>query len=101
MNVAIITGEAPAYGGGRARLQGGPGPAAIAHPLPQGAVGKPWRPTQSEHAGAARRCAQRNGLCHDRRRTAPDHQARRVVHQLVNKSTTADLRATKTLFDMM
>jgi hypothetical protein len=37
-------------------------------------------------------------LCHDRRRTAPREA---VVHQLVNKSATADLRATKMLFDMM
>jgi hypothetical protein len=47
------------------------------------------------------RCAERASLRHDRRKRRKITKREAVVHQLVNKSTTADLRATKMLFNMM
>src|SRR5882672_9874426 len=47
------------------------------------------------------RCAERDGLRDDRRTAPHDHQARGDRPQMVDKSASADLRATKMLIDMM
>jgi hypothetical protein len=65
-------------------------------PASRGApVRQPRRPQPKEAACAAGRCATIDG----ERRKITKREA--VVHQLVNKSATADLRATKMLFDMI
>jgi Family of unknown function (DUF5681) len=97
----IAEAEEAAYGGRRRRLQGGPRPAAVAYPFPQGAVRQPRRPQQKQlHALLADALNEPAFVTIDgERRQITKREA--VVHQLVNKSATADLRATKMLFDMI
>jgi hypothetical protein len=97
-------GEAkePAYGGRRERLQGGP-PAARRCTLVS-KTGSPATPggrnTKKLHALLADALSEQVVVTVDgERRKITKREA--VVHQLVNKSATADLRATKMLFDMI
>jgi hypothetical protein len=96
----VAEAKEAAYGGRLQRLQGGPRPAAVAHPFPQGAVRQPRRPQQKEaDALLADALSEQVFVTIDgERRKITKREA--VVHQLVNKSATADLRATKMLFDM-
>jgi len=80
---------------------GRPGPAAAAHPLPEGQSGNPGgRRTKSLLALSAD--ALNETMVIDDRRTAPhDHQARGDRDANGRQSASADLRATKMLIDMM
>jgi hypothetical protein len=94
------TGEAKeaAYGGRPARFQGGP----PLHTLFQkGQSGNPGGRSQKKlHALLADALNEQVFVTVDgERRKITKREA--VVHQLVNKSATADLRATKMLFDMI
>src|SRR3974390_2027987 len=83
----------------QARLRGRPWQAAGAQPVQERPVRQPARTVPEEPAGVAGRGAQRQGgfdidgeRCEITKREA-------VAKQLVNKSTGADLRATKMLID--
>jgi hypothetical protein len=59
------------------------------------------RPRHQEPAGAAGRCAERDGSRDDRRAAPQDHQAGGDRRTDGRQSGSADLRATKMLIDMM
>ena len=82
-------------------MPGGPGQAAAAHPLPEGAVRQPGgRSTKSLPALLADALNETVSVTIDgRRRTITKREA--IVTQMVDKSASADLRATKMLIDMM
>jgi hypothetical protein len=82
-------------------LQGGPRLAAVAHPFPQGAVGNPGgRSQKKQHALLAYALNEPAFVTIDgERRKITKREA--VVHQVVNKSATADLRATNMLLGRM
>ena len=69
------------------RLPGRPRQTAAAHPFQEGPVRQPRRPMRQDPAGAARR------------RKLTKREA--IITQMVDKSASADLRATKMLIDMM
>jgi hypothetical protein len=71
----------------------GPGRPPLHTRFQKGQSGNPGRRSKKT-ACAAGRCAERGDLCRDLTKREA------VIHQLVNKSATADLRATKMLFDM-
>ena len=78
----------------------GPGRPPLHTRFKKGQSGNPGAPGQ-EPAGAARRCAERDGRRDDRRTAPQAHQARGDRHPDGRKSASADLRATKMLLDMM
>jgi hypothetical protein len=88
-------------GGQRERVQGGPGSAAAEHPLPEGESGNPGgRSTKSLPALLADALNETVVMTIDgRRRTITKREA--IVTKMVDKSASADLRATKMLIDMM
>jgi hypothetical protein len=97
----IAEAKEAAYGGRPARLQSGPRPPAVAHPFPKGQSGNPGgRSKKKLHALLADALSEQVFVTIDgERRKITKREP--VVHQLVNKSATADLRATKMLFDMI
>jgi hypothetical protein len=98
----IVEAKEAAYGGRPAGLQGGPRPPAVAHPFPKrGSPASPGgRSHKQLHALLAEPLNEPAFVTIDgERRKITKREV--VVHQLVNKSATADLRATKMLFDMI
>jgi hypothetical protein len=97
----IAEAKESAYGGRPARLQGGPRPPAVAPRFQKGQSGNPGgRSKKKLHALLADALNEPVFVTIDgERRKITKREA--VVHQLVNKSATADLRATKMLFDMI
>jgi hypothetical protein len=93
----LRNGEEVPDSGQRERLPGGPGPAAAAHPLPEGAVRQPRRPQHQEPSGIAGRCAERDGRRDHRRRRRKLTKREAIVTQTVDKSASTDLRATKSV----
>jgi hypothetical protein len=71
-----------------------------AHSVQEGPVRQPRWPQQQDPASVARRCAQRKGLRYDRRTATQDHEARGDGTQMIKKSTSPDLPATKMLIDL-
>jgi hypothetical protein len=91
------------YGRDRWRIQGWPRQAAVAQPVQEGSIRQPARPAPEgeKSARAARRRAERAGGRHGQRRAGEITKREAVIAQLVDKSTGADLRATKMLIDML
>ena len=79
--------------------QVGPGRPPL-HTRFQKAVRQPRRPQRQEPVGALGRRAERANLCDDRRRRKITRREA-IVTQMVDKSASADLRATKMLIDML
>jgi hypothetical protein len=75
--------------------------AAIAHPLQERAVRQPARSARERPAGTAGRGAEREGNGYREWQAPAGHQREAVVTQLVNKSSSAELRATTMLIDML
>jgi hypothetical protein len=94
----IAEAKEAAYGGRPARLQGGP---PLHTRFRKGQSGNPGgRSKKKLHALLADALSEEVFVTIDgERRKITKREA--VVHQLVNKSATADLRATKMLFDMI
>jgi hypothetical protein len=91
----LRNGEEVPYGGQRERLQGGPGPAAAAHPLQEGQSGNPGgRSTRSLPALLADAINETVVATIDGRRRKLTKRAA-IVTQMVDKSASADLRSTK------
>ena len=89
------------YGGGRERLQGGSGQAAAAHPFQEGPVRQPGgRSPKNLATLLADALNEKVYVTIDgKRRRITKREA--IVTQMVNKSTSANLRATKMLIDML
>jgi uncharacterized protein DUF5681 len=90
-----------AYGGQQEPVQGVPGPAAAAHPLPEGQSGNPRRPQHQELPALLADALDETVVVtiDGRRRKITKRDA--IVAQMIDKSASADLRMTKMLIDMM
>jgi hypothetical protein len=97
----IAEAKEPAYGGRPGRLQGGPQPPALHTRFRKGQADNPGgRSKKKLHALLADALSEQVFVTIDgERRKITKREA--VVHQLVNLSATADMRATKMLFDMI